>query len=68
MLKRGDIEGLRKWPRRKGKWSTEAGRWPYTGSGQPGGPTSAQGTPVLRLQRIKPGLESEGKQGWKGRG
>lgn len=35
---------------------------------QLGGPTSPQGTPVLRLQRIKLGLESEGKQGWKERG
>ena len=26
------------------------------------------GTPVLSLERIKLGLESEGKQGWKERG
>ena len=67
LLKRGDIEGLRKWPRQKGKWSAEAGRWPYIGSGQPGGPTSPQGTSVLRPERIRLGLESGGKQGWKER-
>ena len=46
--------------------SAEAGRWPYTGSGQPGGPFSSRRTPVLRVERTELGLESGGETGLEG--